>query len=219
MPSRKRLAAKARKAKARSSSCLSLHDTTQCRHGCEQVPTESTQHQFVREFERTLMKTVDSSNKKLKPLRQFHEIIERMEDSNNFQEIFDDKDKQLQLFPLFLNLGTNLLLNDNTQDSLSIIAVMAAVFCQHDFDEEKAFASNPSKKIVRDLREFSFVSDAIRYFRSMTPCQCLKKKHVRAKAQLKMGKCTYCKELKERKELYLCGACEVSTHSDKMIYL
>ena len=79
MPSRKRLAAKARKARARSS-------TTQCRHGCEQVSTESTQHQFVREFERTSAGKIDS---------------------NNFQEIFDDKDKQLQLFPLFLNLGTN----------------------------------------------------------------------------------------------------------------
>ena len=60
-------------------------------------------------------------------------------------------DKQLQLLPLFLNLGTNLLLKDNAQDTLSIIVAMAAVFSQHDFDEEKAFASNPSKKIVRDF--------------------------------------------------------------------
>ena len=55
MPSRKRAKGKARKAKARESSCsLILHDDSVCRHGCDIISKDDICYKFVEQFEGSL---------------------------------------------------------------------------------------------------------------------------------------------------------------------
>lgn len=218
MPSRKRLQGKLQKVKAQqdpttvSASCLVLHDATQCRHGCEQFSVDNLCYKFVQKFEAELKIAYDllNDNQKGGVFTIFQEAIARLSKCNEYNEIWRSQTKQESIQPILLSMGCNILLKNKPRDSTNLAAAVATavLYAKNEFDERKACAHGTKTfALLRDLNHGCLPGDTIRFFKKRIPCQCLNKLYSSVKDKPKMGVCQYCKVMKERKLLFLCGKC------------
>ena len=187
--------------------------------GCPLYSKDSIYSAFIERLHSELITTFKSSAT-LQFYGEYCTIMNRMEQSNLFTEIFKDEAKQKNLLPLLHHFGTNLVLKaekeykDNvlhfTCSNMSIIVAITAIFCQHNFDSDQVFANKIARKQFRDLNQFGLEFDACRYYKKNLSCQCLTMAYVRLKALPKLGECQTCRAKLPRSKLFLCGRCKFS---------
>jgi len=214
MPSRKRAKGKARKAKARESNCnLILHNDSVCRHGCEVISKDDACYKFVEQFEVEMKAIYDYDLRDdIFKAEIVNETIELLKARKEYEMIWDsNEDTRQKLQSLFIHLGTNLLLRDDKQRSINLASVAAAfyiAFSHHKLDYWEAMDSSSSEHRVslRNLED-GLVYDCAKFLSKRIPCQCLEKIYLRERPKPKLSDCSYCKEVKDRRELYLCSGC------------
>ena len=207
MPSRKKLKGKARKAKAKEGH-LTLHNDSVCRHGCESISKDDIRYKFVQQFEVELNAVYHSSvNECLQDICD--SIIERLEVDSQFRMIWDNVTIQKELVPLFVCLGTNILLyqsaNNNVARTKACVVAITALHALHEFDIDRIMGSRKDRSTLRDLED-ALDYDIIRFFAKRTSCKCLKKMYSRVKSR-PTAVCEICSVVKDRKLMYLCGSC------------
>jgi len=212
MPSRKKAKGRARKAKAKEGHLI-LHNDSVCRHGCEPISKEDICYQFVKQFEVELNAVYSSNNECLRDI--CNSVIERLEvDTDQFSMIWNKKSIQKELVPLFVCLGTNILLrgsaNIDMARTMACVVAITALHALHEFDIGELMASRKSRRCLRDLED-ALDYDVIRFFAKRTSCQCLKKMYSRVKSR-PTAVCEVCNVEKDRKLLYLCGRCRYFTY-------
>ena len=136
------------------------------------------------------------------------ETLERMEGVKEYSMVLGgSEDTQEKLRSLFINLGTNLLLRDD-QRSIQMANVAAAfyIISSHDFNYWEAMDLSKHRVTFRNL-ENGLIYESAKFFHKRTPCQCLKKIYLRERLKPRQARCSYCDEVKERRQLYLCADC------------
>ena len=209
MPSRKKAKGRARKAKAKEGNLI-LHNDSVCRHGCASISKEDSCYKFIKQFEVEL-NAVHSSN--VQCLQDACDIImERLEADSQFRAIWDTESIQKELVPLFLCLGTNILLHNSANikkysigRQMAAVVAITALHALHEFDVDNVMASRKDRSSLRDLED-GLDYDIIRFFAKRTSCQCLKKMYSQVKSRPK-AVCEICHVVKDRKLLYLCAGC------------
>lgn len=226
MPSRKKAKGKERKAKKEDTgkkvkpgellANLPLQDRSKCGHGCHTTPLAKNHicWRFVRKFEVELNAVADAAVKagtaaSLSHFLACDQVIRRLKRGNQFDEIWNNVANQMMLIPLFVSLGTNLLLREYVRlDSMAGVIAIATLKCRHNFDMRQVLESKSDRKYLRNLED-GLVYDSVRYFyKKIAACNCLKDKYDRVKSNPKLGQCNYCYKEKERKDLLLCGRCK-----------
>ena len=211
MPSRKRAKGKARKAKARESNCnLILHNENVCRHGCEVISKDDVCYKFVEQLE-VEMKAVYDLRDDIYLAEMVNETIDLLKARKEYVMIWDNdsKDTRQKLQSLLINLGTNLLLRGDKRRSINLVSVVIA-FCvtigHHEFNYWKAMDSSRHRVSLRNAAD-GLIYDSAKFFHKRIPCQCLEKIYLRERPKPRLSECSYCKEVKDRRELYLCSSC------------
>ena len=211
MPSRKRAKGKARKAKARESNCnLILHNESICRHGCEVISKDDLCYKFVEQLEFEMKAAYDLRDDIYKA-EIVNETIALLKARKEYEMIWDDdsKDTRQKLQSLFVHLGTNLLLRDDKQRSINLASVATAfyiTFSHQKLDYWEAMDSSEHRVSLRNLED-GLVYDCAKFLSKRIPCQCLEKIYLRERPKPRLSDCSYCKEVKDRRELYLCSGC------------
>jgi len=183
MPSRKKAKGRARKARANASNLI-LHNDSVCRHGCGPISKEDICYQFVKQFEVELNAAFDlyyDTHHQLADL--YNETFDRLQANNQFNMIWDDKLMQKRVLPLFVSLGTNLILSTKTRCASHMASVVAMVIAtsSHNFDRSEAIRKTERTRcLLRDLEDGLEYDSAKLLFKS-SPCQCLKKIYYRLK--------------------------------------
>ena len=174
--------------------------------------------------------TIFQSVVTIQPYHAYCTAMERMLTSDTFLELFEDEANHKRILPLLHSFGVNLLLqaekeyissalllnssnpNKNfkyeSYMNMSIIAAITSIFCHNNFEAEKVFSNQISRKQFRDLNQFGLAFDTCRYFKKNIPCLCLKDVYKRLKALPKMGECQTCRAKIERSKLFLCKGCK-----------
>ena len=227
MPSRKKAKGKERKAKKEDASKvkpgellanLPLQDRSKCGHGCHTTPLAKNHicWRFVRKFEVELNAVVDASIAAgtagaLTNFQACDQVIHHLKRGNQFDEIWNNVANQTMLIPIFVSLGTNLLLREHDRlDSLAGVVAIATLSCSHNFDIRLVLESKSDRKVLRNLED-GIVYDSVRYYyKKIAACNCLKAKYNQVKSNPKYGLCNHCTKEKERKDLLLCGRCKYS---------
>jgi len=180
MPSRKRAKGRARKAKAlQRSSNLILHDESVCRHGCDIISKDDLRYKFVEQFEVEFNATYDSPDVDNDIVVDcFLDTMKRLDKIEEFRLIRKDDTTQKDLLPLFVCLGTNLLLKyrQSKPYDLAMVVAVAAIYSQHNWNEYKVLTPESNRKIMRNLTD-GLDYDVCRFFYKRSPCRCLKKKY------------------------------------------
>ena len=227
MPSRKKAKGKARRAKAKAKDdCdsgneisllvgnLSLNSKNKCTHGRRDISSDHICFHFVEEFEVAVKAAFEElvfkqQNPTCGPFLIYGNAINRV-DSDLCTEISGNDDNVQILRSLLLSLGVDLLLSDREYSSPpATIVAIAVLFVQHKFDIKEVRASDTSARALHDLNDGGSEEDTTRILSKRIPCNCLKEKHAQAKAETKVGMCSYCRKLMDRKELMLCGGCKI----------
>lgn len=80
-------------------------------------------------------------------------VTERLKACAKYSLIYDDKTNQEKLLPMFVNLGTNLLLKyrQRSTTDMAVVVAVADLYCQHSFDDEAVIKTQASRNILRDL--------------------------------------------------------------------
>jgi len=143
--------------------------------------------------------------------RLISDTIERMKARKEYNMIWDDntEDTQLKLQSLFINLGTNILIRDNKYRSVNNLASTAAAFyitSSHGFNYSEAIHSSRHRVSLRNIED-GLSYESAKFFKRMTPCQCLKELYLRERSVPRMSFCSFCMSDKDRRELYLCSGC------------
>ena len=135
------------------------------------------------------------------------------------EEVLKDDDKRKMILNIFISIGTNWMLYDNTNQVSSVahaIMILERYGETPDYDEA---CSNvmATKFIVHRIRLDNGISrDLLKFFRKRMNCKCLKKMHLEArKSQPKVGVCFHCKQVKERSLLMACSRCMISQYCSK----
>jgi len=210
MPSRKKAKGKARKAKAKEGHLI-LHNDSVCRHGCEPISKDDICYKFVKQFEVELNAAFDlyyDTHHQLADL--YNETFDRLQANNQFNMIWDDKLMQKRVLPLFVSLGTNLILSTKTRSShMASVVAMVIATSSHNFDRSEAIRQTERTRcLLRDLED-GLEYDSARLLFKSSPCQCLKKMYYLLKPLPRNALCYSCLAEKDRKlSLYLCSGCK-----------
>ena len=214
MPSRKRAKGKARKSKKNELNNISVVHTNDhgCMHGCcEMLSENDVCYRFLVQLEREVHSlcvhhyntktglTIDSA---------YTATITRLIECNQFHEVFNEEAIQKKLLPHLLVVGTDCLLKDERKEYHSMLAsilAIAALFCQHNVNEDDILASK-DRNIFRDILQ-GCEYDTVKFFAKRIPCNCLKEMYSRSKSEPKLVCCENCKKSKDRKRMFLCGGC------------
>ena len=210
MPSRKRAKGKARKAK--NNNILFQPGPQQCTHGCNELLSKNDVcYRFLVQLEREVHSlcvhhyntktglTIDSA---------YTATITRLIECNQFHEVFNEEAIQKKLLPHLLVVGTDCLLKDERKEYHSMLAsilAIAALFCQHNFNEDEILASK-DMGTYRDMLQ-GCEYDLIKFFAKRIPCNCLKEMYSLSKSEPKLMMCEGCCVSKERTNLYSSGGC------------
>lgn len=211
MPSRKRAKGKARKLNA-GNGILILHDKSRCSHGCGQaISKDDICYKFIERFEVEMNAMYEApANDRMGLLDCYRDIMSRLLVFDEFNMIRDNSETyQRKLLPLFICLGTNILLrtdNHYRSGQLATIVAAAALFSVHRFDLREVMRSYKSRLLMRDLQDGNHF-DAIKFFNRRTPCQCINNLYLKEKSKQRIGKCQSCQVEKERKYLFICSGC------------
>ena len=134
----------------------------------------------------------------------------------------NDSDRSLTINLLVSIAVTNLLCpNDGSMWRTSNLAYAIVMLENCDeMDDFNSVACNQTVATkVRDLHngDSSKERDMLKFFSKRISCSCLKGRYSVARRTLpKLGKCSRCKEVKERHKLMVCGRCKVDQYcSDK----
>ena len=183
MPSRKRAKGEARKAKKKD-------DLSGCQGKCTHMAAVRSKHHICRRFIvqldrelRSLCRRQDETNSCLTIAAACSATIKRLQESNQFNEVFNKESIQKKLLPRLLGVGTDCLLKDDYNEYYSMLASVIAVtalFCQHNFNEDDILASEDFG-IYRDIIQGSLGYNTIKFFAKRVSCNCLKKMNSRAK--------------------------------------
>lgn len=158
MPSRKKAKGKARKAsKANANNCnLILHNDSVCRHGCDIVSKDDICFKFIEQFEAEMNTAYDfvKDDEDFTYADCLKKVNNKLKATNEFGAIWGDKTNQEKLLPMFVNLGTNLLLKYRQRSTVdkAVVVAVADLYCQQDFDAIAAFETQASRNILRDLQ-------------------------------------------------------------------
>ena len=97
-----------------------------------------------------------------------------------------------------------------TKDSTQLITWRAAaafyITSSHDLDYFKAVKSSRHRVSLRNVED-GLAYDSAKFFKRMTPCQCLKQIYLRERSKPRISFCSFCRSEKERRQLYLCADC------------
>ena len=165
MPSRKKAKGKARKAsKANANNCnLILHDDNICRHGADIISKDDICFKFIQNFEVELRVAYDSikDDEDFTFVDCLRKVTERLKSSAKYSLIYDNKTNQEKLLPMFVNLGTNLLLKYRQRSTINmaVVVAIADLYCQHSFDDDIVFETQASRNILRDLQGKTMTCD------------------------------------------------------------
>lgn len=232
MPSRKKLAGKARKAKKNDALedqdhflgfCMTTPDGEICNHGCEPIPQNHICYQFILHFKRELEALYDEESNDSKVVEvKYLQMIERFGCNKLYKKIWNNKANQKRLYKILVNVGTDTILIENFSEDrksrmekfASVLAV-AAIYARHGFDKASVLGSLKSRSLLRDLTTGGLKVDTVKYFYKRSPCQCLKGKYNQIKLEPKIMVCQYCFLQVERKHLYLCGRCRFVHYCSK----
>jgi len=159
-----------------------------------------------------------------------NQTIKRLKAMKKYSTIWksgDDEETQQKLRSLLINLGTNILLQDdnhrqrfghnlptalvvagNREVRLGMASIIAMVYvsCHHDYDVKEALTYLKSRIALRDLND-GLHYDIIKFFHKRSTCQCLKKIYLQERVKSRRAVCKSCKVRKERSQLYLCAGC------------
>ena len=122
-------------------------------------------------------------------------------DSRWFPEVFNDSDHRQMAIDVFLRLGTNLILDNEVDESQSILQAIVLLECYFD-DAEKGCRARGLKYLHSNER------DKLKFYSKRISCSCLRQNHKLARMTLpKLGACVQCQQFFERAHLMTCGCC------------
>ena len=104
-----------------------------CRHGCDIISKDDICYQFVQQFEVELRVVYDSikDNEDFTYADCLRKVTNSLKASNKYSLIWDDKTNQEKLLPMFVNLGTNLLLKYRQRSiiDMAVVVAIADLYC------------------------------------------------------------------------------------------
>ena len=232
MPSRKRNKGKERKAKKEETEreevrklwqewargkAPSSRTVISCDHGRASIhpllmiQPSNNNHPVSRFIDQFFLEIVQEKNQhRIKDLLQAHSQI-----CNN------DADRKLAT-DILIVIGVNNLLmypdgrNAQTVAGLtSLIADLVLILENYTVDFDTTCLPRDVAKKLKGICNHN-IRDSLKFFRKRISCKCLKDMHLQARETLpKLGGCQHCGKVYERKCLYVCGRCRISSYCSK----
>ena len=173
---------------------LSLQSESRCDHGLPRSRRgEKESRRALAAFKWALN---EAANDHTDPVSLHAGMIERLKEKN-IDHLWRCAAKTEWMRSQLLYLGTEYLLAD--QDRFTVMAAtIAYVLSLTDYLLKQGMIL-----IARDIVEDT-EREATRYFAKRIGCKCLKDKYNMLKSQPGLGRCSYCRQVKVRKELKLC---------------
>ena len=185
-------------------------ERTSCTHGCVVLPPpDHAVLRFMNSFE---AKTQCGAF-------QIFELSEVMEKTFKLHpEVWNNDEYRQMAISILVSVGTNLILRGaNEEDNYSFEAQFALgillleSYDGGDFDGTTLRAVLKGSNVAKGGKR-----EVLKFYSKRLPCSCLQEKYKEAKKTLpKLGRCSYCKQTKERTSLMTCGACKVPTYCSR----
>lgn len=217
-PSRKRAKGKERKAKAMTQRalkvrehwtsvlCLGEENNAPCTHGCDTIPPEGhLVSNFMNEF-------TSFGTSLLTDVFSCMDVLFR-----NHPLVWSDDNNRNMALRILIRMGANFLLH-KTSNSARPFAYAASMLENYDGNIKFDMVKIRSASIVERLSG-GYDRDTFSFYNKRVDCSCLKQKYKASKSHPKVGVCSGCRNLFERKLLMVCSACRVSQYCSEMCHV
>jgi len=186
---------------------------TQCNHGCALMIPDDANHPVTSFVDVLFMNCFFGQGK---------HTVDNLDDSFGTQLAVwnDDRHRKITI-DLMIVIATNMILGK--ADVLRVPRDIAyAVMMLENYDGSGEIDSTINSRVVATkIRDFGCGGsgsprDVLKFYRKRTTCKCLKDMHLEArKTHPKLGECTRCEVVKERRLLMVCSKCRYSEYCSR----
>ena len=137
----------------------------------------------------------------------------------HYHQVWENDSYRKLAINILISVGTNLLLKKRTDGPNDIARAILVLENYAGNDIHAALRNRGACAKLRDLGERRTIKrDLLKFYRKRTTvCSCLKRMHLEARKTFpKLGKCTHCKEVKERRLLMVCSRCRIAQYCSRV---
>ena len=138
-----------------------------------------------------------------------------------YPEVWNDNIHRTMTLNTMSMIGTNMLLKDDQTSRVWAIFISQVIMSLEnyigtgDVDSVIHCRTVATKRRDLDLDYSSRRRDILKFYRKRVSCKCLKKMHLEARKNTKLGLCWYCKKEYERSYLSVCSRCMLTQYCSR----